>query len=156
VPDFKFRAAAALDLRSQQERAAAAVSARAEADLRAACGLRDAAEMKRTKAREALGDEQARGTDIDTLLWHRNWISSLTAAVAQRSTEVDRRAAVTHTAALAWREARRKRLALERLRELAWRRYQQSEASAERKTIDELARLRFVLRDDESDKEHFK
>jgi flagellar export protein FliJ len=87
------------------------------------------------------------------MLWHRNWISSLTAVVAQRIADVDRQAAITRLAEQAWREARRKRLALERLRERAWRRHLEIEAAAERKTIDELARLRFAMRNDESDEE---
>ncbi len=147
---FRFRAAAALELRHQQERAAATAVAQAEADSRAAHQLRDAAAAARTAAQQSLEREQRRGTDIDTLLWHRNWITALTATVAQRAADAERLDAITRLAEEVWREARRKRLALERLRERAWERHQDLEAGHERKAIDELARIRFVSRETEA------
>jgi flagellar export protein FliJ len=61
--------------------------------------------------------------------------------------EVDARGEVVRQAEQGWREARQRRLALERMRERAWRRYQQEQQRQEMKVIDELARLRFVTRD---------
>jgi flagellar export protein FliJ len=147
---FRFRAAAALDLRHQQEREAAAAVSRAEADSQAANALHEAARVSRASAQVTLDSEQCRGTDIETLLWHRNWITALTATVAQRSADVERLDAIARTAQTAWRDARRQRLALERLRERALARHRDLEASHERKTIDELARIRFALRDAEA------
>jgi len=147
---FRFRAAAALDLRLRQEREAASALSRAEADSQAAHALHEAARVSRAGAQTTLDGEQRQGTDIATLLWHRNWITALTATVAQRSADVERLDAIARTALGAWREARRRRLALERLRERAWARHLELEASRERQAIDELARIRFALRDAEA------
>src|SRR5580765_3129994 len=111
MPTFRFRAAAALDLRHQQERAAAAVVARAEAAVQQARDDREAADVTRSEAQHALAATQAHGIDGVALEWHRNWISRLGAAVARQDVEIDRRLAVMRDADCAWREARRKRLA---------------------------------------------
>src|SRR4051794_4724782 len=114
---FRFRAAAALDLRQRQERDAAAGVARAEAAIQHARDDRRTAETARGDAQHALNTQQARGIDGVALEWHRNWISRLGAAVMRQDAELERRLAVMREAEHAWREARRKRLALERLRE---------------------------------------
>ena len=145
---FRFRAAAALELRLKQEHAAAAAAARTEADLGAARAILDETTTRRLTAQQGLTALQAHGTDIDTLLWHRNWISALAKAVDQRSLDVERLDGFHREAERAWREARRKRLALERLRDHARQRHQQQELGAERKAIDELARLRFAMREE--------
>jgi len=144
---FRFRAAAALELRRQQETAAATTLARGEALFREAQVLADRADAARTEAQEAQGSAERRGTDIATLEWHRNWIVRLTLTVEAVRHEVDARGEVVRQAEQGWREARQRRLALERMRERAWRRYQQEQQRQEMKVIDELARLRFVTRD---------
>jgi flagellar export protein FliJ len=145
MPAFRFRAAAALELRHQQERTAAGVLGLAEADVQRAREAAASAETARQNAQIALLTQQARGIDGVVLEWHRNWISGLATAVVRLGEDVESRMAVMRKAEQAWREARRKRLALERLRERAWRRYQNDEARRERQVIDELARLRFML-----------
>jgi flagellar export protein FliJ len=146
---FRFRAAAALELRSQQESSAATALARVEAEFRAAGARRDAAEAERRAAQERALDGQRTGIDGNSLLWHRNWIARLSDTVELRARELDTWAGAVREAERAWREARRRRLALERMRERAWRRYLQAEQRQELKAIDELARLRFVLAGEE-------
>jgi flagellar biosynthesis chaperone FliJ len=45
--------------------------------------------------------------------------------------------------------SRRRRLALERLRDRAWRRYAEAERREENRAMDELARIRFVMAEPE-------
>lgn len=147
MADFRFRAAAALELRRQQETAAATALARAEGLFREAQAVLARADEARATAQDAQRTTERRGTDIATLEWHRNWIVRLTLTVETVRREVEARAAVVRQAEQGWREARRKRLALERMRERAWRRYQLEQQRQELKVIDELARLRFVVPD---------
>lgn len=90
------------------------------------------------------------GSDISTLLWHQNWIARLAGEVDAAKVDVEARAAEVLVAEEAWREARKKRLALERLRERAARKHQHELQRQELKVIDELARLRFIFADPES------
>jgi flagellar export protein FliJ len=143
--EFHFRAAAALELRRQQESAAAAALAQAETRFREAEAVLAAGIAKRRAAQAAQNDTACRGTDIATLEWHRNWIIRLAATITRLRHDVDMRAAVVRDAEAAWREARRKRLALERMKDRAWRRFQQEQQRQEQKVIDELARIRFAV-----------
>jgi flagellar export protein FliJ len=147
MPEFRFRAAAALELRRQQERHAAAEFARADGALREARGRLTQAEADRRAAAEALVAEQCRGTDIGTLAWHRNWIVRCGDAVARLARDVQLRALALERAEHAWREARQRLLALERMRERAWRRHLETAQRLELKQLDEVARLRHVLAD---------
>lgn len=147
MADFRFRAAAALELRRQQETQASTVLAQAEALFRAAEARAEQAELDRRAAQDQQVAAERRGSDAGTLDWHRNWIVRLAEAVDARKREVDERATVVRQAEQHWRDARRRRLALERMRERAWRRYQQEQLRQELKVIDELARLRFVMPD---------
>ncbi len=147
MSDFRFRAAAALDLRQKQETDAATVLAQAEAELRAAEARVEQAEADRQTAQEQQVVAERRGSDIATLLWHQNWIVRLGAAVDAEKRDVDLRTAVVHQAEQRWRLARQRRLALERMRDRALRRHKHEEQRQELKVIDELARLRFVYAD---------
>jgi flagellar export protein FliJ len=147
MPAFRFRAAAALELRQQQETAAATALARAQAHFRERDGAVVEAQAAHGEAQQRLIHLERTGTDAATPLWHRNWIVRLAADVdaLRRDREVAGQA-VRHAEA-AWRDARQKRLALERLRQRAWRRHLHVEQQQELKVIDELARLRFVMPD---------
>jgi flagellar export protein FliJ len=142
---FRFRAAAALELRQQQERTAAAAYGRADAALREAQAAETQARRAQADAAQAVMTLQCRGTDIAELTWHRNWIVRCGEIVERQVHEVAARARVAATAEAAWHEARRKLRALERMRERAWRRYQEAQTRLELKQIDELARVRHVL-----------
>jgi flagellar export protein FliJ len=147
MADFRFRAAAALDLRRQQETTASTALAQAEALFREAEARTAQAERDRRSAQERQIAAERQGTDAGTLAWHRNWIVRLAAVVDAQRREAEARALLARQAQERWREARRRRLALERMRERVWRRYQQEQQRQEIKVIDELARLRFVMPD---------
>ena len=144
---FHFRAAAALDLRRREETTAAAALSRAEARFHEAEAERDRADAERAAAQADLVTIARRGIDPGVLEWHRNWIVRLTAAVDALARDVDAQSRAVKQAEQHWRDARRRRLTLERMRERAWRRYQQEQQRQELKVIDELARLRFVMAD---------
>ena len=143
--EFRFRAAAALELRRQQENAAGAALAQAEARFHEAEAVLQAAIAKRQTAQAVESETTRRGTDSATLEWHRNWIVRLATDVRRLRQESAVHAAALRAAETAWRDARRRRLALERLKDRAWRRFQQEQHRQELKVIDELARLRFAV-----------
>lgn len=141
---FRFRAAAALDMRRREEDAAALELARKDASFRQI----EAALLSAEETREtALADQHAQsqqGIDIATLFWHRNWIVRLQATVV--NLRADRNAAqqAVQIARQAWQLAKRRRLSLERLRDRALARHRADEQREELKVIDELARVRFT------------
>jgi flagellar export protein FliJ len=144
MAEFRFRAAAALELRRQQENAAGAVLATAEARLREAEACLETGLTQRKSAQAAQVEDARRGTHVATLEWHRNWIVRLAATVERLRRDVAVQAEAVKNAEAAWREARRRRLALERMKDRAWRRFQHEQRRQELKVIDELARLRFA------------
>jgi flagellar export protein FliJ len=144
---FRFRAAAALDLRRRQEDAAAAVLGEAEARFHEVSSAFAAAEAARGRALADQAAQASRGIDIATLFWHRNWIIRLQATVDDVRVQLRARAATVDEARRAWQMARRRRLVLERLRDRALRRFRADEQRVELKEMDELARIRFVMPD---------
>jgi flagellar export protein FliJ len=147
MPDFRFRAAAALELRRRQENDAGNVLVHAEARFRHAQAAKQAAETQRRHAQTAQVEESRRGTDVATIEWHRNWIIRLAATVERMQNDVDLKATAVQTAEGEWRDARRRRLVLERMKDRAWRRFQVEQQRQELKVIDELARLRHTMAD---------
>jgi flagellar export protein FliJ len=142
---FRFRAAAALELRLQQERTAAGLLARAEAALAEARRGAAAADRVRADADAAFADVQCRGADMATLTWHRNWIDRCGATVERAARDVHARARIVEAAEIAWRDARRRRLSLERMRDRAWAQHREAQERLELKQLDEIGRLRHVL-----------
>ncbi|MCC7010573.1 MAG: flagellar export protein FliJ [Acidobacteria bacterium] len=144
---FRFRAAAALERRREDETQALADLARVQARFHEASTSVEAEVARRARAEADAAVVQRRGCDAETLLWHRNWILRLASAVERLRQERDACAADVERARAAWMEARRRRLALERMKERAWRRFQLAEQRQTAKELDELARLRFVASD---------
>lgn len=141
---FRFRAGAALDIRRREEDAAAAALARAEGHFSEA--NRACLDMEHTRARahDDQVEQARRGIDASTLMWHRNWIVRLDAVVDDlRESRRASEAAVT-AARQAWQFARRRRLALERMRDRALARHQEAARRIEAIELDELARIRFT------------
>jgi flagellar export protein FliJ len=148
MAEFRFRAAAALELRRQQETSAATSLSVAEAELRSAEKRVDEAEAGRRLAQQQQTHAERQGSDIGAITWHRNWVVRLAGVIEQERVELGRRTEIVTEAEAAWREARRKRLALERMRDRALRRFKDEERRQEMKVIDELARLRFLMVED--------
>lgn len=145
MPPFRFRAQVALDQRRREEDAAEAALARAEAQFSSAReGLAHAVARQAASA-EAEAAAVRGGTTVQVVLWHRNWITGLAAAVEAHRRDLNRHEAVVAGARTAWYAARRKRLMLERLRDRALARHRVAEQRWEAKQIDELARMRFML-----------
>ena len=147
MTDFRFRAAAALDLRRRQETTLSTSLAVAEAEFRAAEAHASQAEADRRTAQEHLVTAERRGSDMPTLVWHRNWIVRLANDLAARRAYAETLAQTVREVEAQWRLARQRRLALERMRDRALRRHEQEQQRQEIKVIDELARLRFVMAD---------
>jgi flagellar export protein FliJ len=105
------------------------------------------AEATRRTAQDHLTTVERTGSDVSTLVWHRNWIARLSNDLTDRRRLVARLADAVRQAEQRWREARQRRLALERMRDRALRRFKQEQLRQELKVIDELARLRFVTAD---------
>ncbi len=147
MSEFRFRAAAALELRRKQETEAGTALALAEAELRASEQLAAQADAARRSAQQQLASIERRGSDVETLLWHRNWIVRLSNDLTERHQRVNELAELVRQAEERWRQARQRRLALERMYERALRRFKQDQLRQELKVIDELARLRYVMPD---------
>jgi flagellar FliJ protein len=142
---FRFRATVALEHRRRQEEAAETTLARAEAAFTASREVVAVTTARHAAAMTAQDDAVRAGTGGHALVWHRNWITSLAAAIGAARREMNRQEAVVAEARTAWYDARRKRLMLERLRDRALARYRVAEQRWELKQIDELARMRFML-----------
>jgi flagellar export protein FliJ len=144
---FRFRAEAALDLRKREEREALLARGLAEARFREVHETLEAERRRRETAQQNLVHVERQGSDVDTVLWHRNWIVRLAANIDQLVRELEARAREVKAADRVWREARKRRMALERMRELALQRFQKDELRQEMKSMDELARIRFAMPD---------
>jgi flagellar export protein FliJ len=141
---FKFRAQAALDLRTRQLQDAQRELARAEGD-------RDAARLRVKRADEAIEEAKAQGAaaqrtanDCTALQWYQFWILRLSHERKAHAATLAARDEVVQRAAAACLRAQQKREALDRFREKALRGYEAAAADAERKLIDELATRRYA------------
>jgi flagellar export protein FliJ len=140
---FRFRAAVVLELRSRQERDAAAVLSRAEMSLVQARTRVSEAIRVRQDAQTVELDRQRQGATSSEIEWHRNWITRLASTVEERRAEFELRQSEVRTAEQAWRGARQRLLTIERMRERAWAKFQRAEQREEMKVIDELVSLRY-------------
>jgi flagellar export protein FliJ len=147
MADFRFRAQAALDLRRKQEDAAAAAFADAEAAVQRVVAQQAATRDDRARALAAQLLTQREGTHAAALEWHWNWINGLGAAIERLGRDLEARRLEAGAAQRVWQEARRRRLVIERMRDRLLRRYQAEMLRKESRTVDELARLRFVMPD---------
>jgi flagellar export protein FliJ len=141
---FRFRAAAALELRRKaEERAreihAATTAAREKAQARAA-----SAATAVTAAGTSFIDHQSAGLERAQLDWHRSWITRLQieADASQRQAAVSAVAAERAAASVASAYLRRR--ALEKLRDRAWSRYQRDVTREETREMNELAAVRYA------------
>jgi len=147
MAEFRFRAEAALDLRKREEQETLIARSLAEARFREVHEALLAEQRRREQAQKDLVHVERQGSDVDTVLWHRNWIVRLAANIDQLVRDLEARAREVKAADRVWRDARKRRLALERMRELALQRFQKDELRREMKSMDELARIRFAMPD---------
>jgi flagellar FliJ protein len=143
---FIFRPQPALDLRRRQEEAAQlAVSEARVISEHAAHLFADAqAAFAAGSARAAALD--AAGGSITDVIWHRNWIRSLRRELVRTEANAEDRRVQLETAEQALVVARERVKALERLKERAVAAHQERERREEQKAMDELATLRFAIR----------
>jgi flagellar export protein FliJ len=144
MAEFRFRAQAALDLRHKQEDEAASGLAKAEAAFRRTAEQQAATHVERGAALAHQLTDQQSGIGAGLLEWHWNWISGLSATIERLGRDLAARRKDVTAAEQAWREARRRRLVLERMRDRQLRRHQEDERRKEARNVDELARIRFL------------
>jgi hypothetical protein len=96
-------------------------------------------------------DDLRGGSEAWRVRWHRDWIERQRLEVEQRARERDERAAQAATAAVAVREALKRRRVLERLRDRALRRHRKAAHDSHVKEMNELATLRYVAQITEGD-----
>jgi hypothetical protein len=106
---FRFRAAAALDLRRQREDEARLAQAQAEIELRAADGRVAAARGAVERAVEASASTERAGADAWLITWHRSWITRLRLEVAARQHAAAISAAAAECAVASMRKAHQRR-----------------------------------------------
>jgi flagellar export protein FliJ len=143
---FRFRAAAALDLRRKQEdEARIAHLAAAAASHAAEAGVAQARSAVNCAAETSAATERA-GADAWFISWHRSWIARLRLEVDARQEDAAVSAAAVERAAASMRKAHQRRRTLERLRDRGLRRYDAEMQRRELKEMNLLAGLRYVAR----------
>lgn len=141
---FVFRPAAALDLRRREHDAAAAQLARVQQERDAAADALTAAQAAIARAEDAFRGELARGTTAETLTRHRTWIVGLRIPVHRCRRALDDRQLAVEAATRHVQFARRRLRALERLRDRAWRSYEDGRRRMEIAAMDAIAIARFA------------
>lgn len=141
---FRFRAAAALDIRRTQEDAARLASAKADTELERARQRTAEARAEARQDGERLVEVQLAGTESWRVQWHRTWIDRQRREVTVRAREADVRATEAAQAQQAAQEAVKRRRVLERLRDRALRKHRRAADQQHVREMNELATLRFV------------
>jgi flagellar FliJ protein len=146
MPTFIFRPQPALDMRRrEEERAQLAVTEARMISERAAQAYANAqAAFEAGTARAAALD--AAGGSITDVIWHRNWISSLRRELVRTEANAEDRRVQLEAAEQALVTARERVKVLERLKERAIEAHQERERRDEQRAMDDLATLRFALR----------
>ena len=143
---FVFRPQPALDMRRREEdRAQLAVSdARVISERAAQAYVEAQAAFEAGTARAAALD--AAGGSITDVIWHRNWIRSLRRELVRTEANAEDRRVQLEAAEQALVTARERVKVLERLKERAIEAHQERERRDEQRAMDDLATLRFALR----------
>jgi flagellar export protein FliJ len=140
---FKFRAQAALDLRTRELQETQRQLARAE-------GVRDAARLRLAqadddldRARAQAGEAQRSSATVTGLEWYRFWILRLVHERAAHAATLAAREEDVARATAACRAAHQRRESLDRFKDKARAAHDAAQQAAEMKLIDELATRRF-------------
>jgi flagellar export protein FliJ len=141
---FRFRAAAALDLRRKEEESARLRFAKAQTDLQHAQQRVADADHAAVEAAAHLAAAQTAGTEAWRLAWHQSWIRKqrLEADACRRTVAVS--ATIVDRAAASVSIAHQKRRVLERLRERALERHRQAADRHAGNEMNQLANLRYL------------
>jgi hypothetical protein len=141
---FRFRAAAALDIRRKQEDAARLESAKAELARDSARQTAEAARQAVISDGERLVNAQAAGLESWRVQWHRAWIEQQRRHAVARADEAVVKAQEADAAQKIVQEAFKRRRVLERLRDRAARKHRRASEQQHVREMNELATLRFV------------
>jgi flagellar FliJ protein len=143
---FHFRPQPALDLRRREEEAAQLVvaTARVISDRAAQAFAAAQAAFDGGQAQAAALD--AAGGSITDVIWHRNWIRALRRELVRTEANAEDRRVQLEAAEQALVAARERVKVLERLKERALEAHQERERKEEQRAMDELATLRFAIR----------
>ncbi len=143
---FVFRPQPALDMRRREADRAqfAATEARLISERAAQAHVNAQAAFEAGTARAAALD--AAGGSITDVIWHRNWIRSLRRELVRTEANAEDRRVQLEAAEQALVIARERVKVLERLKERATEAHQARERRDEQKAMDDLATLRFALR----------
>jgi flagellar export protein FliJ len=143
---FRFRLAAALDLRRQQDADAQRARGVAALTLQAAEAAVRASEHSLGEAMARSAEEQSRGSDAAVLAWHRNWIVRWRTVITEQRSVVAARQADLRAADARALETRRRFKSLDRLRERAWDLYESERRRIEQQEMDAFGVLRHAFR----------
>jgi flagellar export protein FliJ len=143
---FFFRPQIALDLRRREEEAAQRVVSEARASSDRAAAAYDAAVQAFDAATRRATQADAEGGSVTETIWHRNWIRSLRRELVRCEAHAEDRRVQLEVAEQALVAARERVKALERLRERAYAAHQDRERREEQRAMDDLATLRFAMR----------
>ena len=147
MPTFSFRPQIALDLRRREEEAAQRVVSEARVVSDRAAAAYDAAQRAFDAGTRRATEADAVGGSVTETIWHRNWIRSLRRELVRCEAHAEDRRVQLETAEQALVAARERVKALERLRERAYSAHQDRERREEQKAMDDLATLRFAVRE---------
>lgn len=141
---FRFRAAAALELRRKEEESARLQLAQAQQLLQQAQQRVADADHATSAASDHLTTAQSGGTEAWRISWHQSWIRSrrLEAEACRRTVTVS--ATLADRAAASVSIAHQKRRVLERLRERALERHRQTADRHATNEMNLLANLRYL------------
>ncbi|HEY8548640.1 MAG TPA: flagellar FliJ family protein [Vicinamibacterales bacterium] len=143
---FRFRPQPALDLRKREEELARMAVSEAHAACEAAEASWREAQRRLDEAAARAREADAAGGDVTLAIWHRNWMRSQRREVVRCEAVAEERRVALAEAEARLVEARRRVRVLERLKERALAAYRERERQAEQRAIDELANLRFAIR----------
>jgi flagellar export protein FliJ len=141
---FRFRAQAALDLRTREHELARRALAAAEVAHRGALAALDEASLAVAQAGAQAADAMTAGDSGPQLEWYRSWIVGLRNQRATRAAEVTRRERDVTKARAACIAAKQRLDGLERLRDDARHAWERAMLAKEQREIDALATMRFV------------
>ena len=141
---FRFRAAAAPDVRRNEEADARVAAVKAEEAL-------DLARARAQSARDAVAadgaqllDVQQAGAEQWRVQWHRAWLDRERVEAQARARDEEERAAEALSATRSAQEAFKRRRVLERLRDRAFKKHQRLQHEQHVRDMNDLATLRFV------------